>query len=79
MKVTKTANEIRDAIKSEAARTQEWPPGADVMIWPDGNAWKVTFLTIDPQRDEQLAFRVEGLASFMRERISLAPTPLVSR
>ena len=78
MKPLKTASEIRDAIKSEASGILGWPPGADVMIWPDGRSWKVTFLTVDPERDEQLKFRVEGLAQFMRDRIALAPTPNIS-
>lgn len=79
MKPVKTAAEIRDAIKTEAGGILGWPPGADVMIWPDGKSWKVTFVTIDPERDEQLKFRVEGLAQIMRDRMDLAPTPLINR
>lgn len=41
--------------------------------------WKAMFLTVDNDRDEQLKFRVEGLAQFMREKIDLAPTPLISK
>lgn len=78
MKPLKTATEIRDTIKSEAAGILGWPPGADVMIWPDGRTWKAMFLTVDPERDEQLKFQVEGLAQFMRDRIDLAPTPIIT-
>ena len=78
-KPIKTAVEIKDAIKSEAARVTVWPVGADLIIWPDGTSWKVTFHSIDPARDQQLAFRVEGLAQYMRDRIDLAPMPLIDR
>jgi hypothetical protein len=79
MKPVKTATEIRDAIKTEAGGVLGWPTGADVMIWPDGKTWKAMFLTVDNERDEQLKFRVEGLAQFMREKIDLAPTPILSK
>lgn len=79
MKPLKTSAEIRDAIRSEAAGFQKWPDGADVMIWPHGNSWRATFVTVDPIRDQQLAFRVEGLAQYMRDKMDLAPTPLLHR
>jgi len=79
MKSVKTATEIRDAIKTEAGGVLGWPPGADVMIWPDGKNWKAVFLTVDSERDEQLKLRVEELAQFMSERINLALIPIINR
>lgn len=79
MKSLKTAAEIRDAIKSEASGTRGWPNGAEIVIWPDGNTWKVTFLSANPEQDQQLAFRVEGLAQYLRDRIDLAPMPLINK
>lgn len=79
MKAVKTAAEIREAIKREASGTQGWPIGADVMVWPDSDTWKVTFHSTNPERDQQLAFRVEALAQYMRDRVDLAPTPLINR
>lgn len=78
MKPLKTAAEIRDAIRREAAGSTGWPAGADILVWPDGNSWKISFHSVNPARDQQLAFRAEGLAQYMRDRIDLAPTPLVN-